>query len=446
MYLIKEIEFVFTDQGIVMLNLVNAAADIIDENIYENLIENKYDSLDNEIIKRMMDRCYLFENEQKYIEFIESIDERIELVEKESIPNFVLIPSYNCNLNCIYCFENTYEIISQNFRVDDTQINNQFTIINNIINEMKVKEKNKVNITIMGGEPLLKSNYLNVEQILKLSNQQGYSVDVVTNGVELDSFIDLFNNYRSTLKHIQITLDGTKKIHDTRRVFFDKSGTYDKILSNIHKALEALINVYVRVNVDYNNILDLPKLANELLNEFYRSELLHPYIYLLQDGGCSGEQAIINEQIGIEQILKLEESNPSMGIFNKKFHPDDFISSIIENKKFQPTHRHCAASKNQYILDCKGNIYKCWHGIGNDLYRIGTYTSAVEINDDELNKWYNRSVNQIDLCKNCKYRYICGTGCPAAKHIGNDKFEVNKPNCVDYKSLINIILSEKFKK
>ena len=97
-------------------------------------------------------------------------------------------------------------------------------------------------------------------------------------------------------------------------------------------------------------------------------------------------------------------------------------------------------------MDCKSNVYKCWHGIGNNDYRVGIFYPKYEINEEKINAWFDRSVKIIPKCKNCKYRYICGTGCPAAKHMSDENMDVKGPSCVPYNELIKTIILEKMKK
>ena len=68
--------------------------------------------------------------------------------------------------------------------------------------------------------------------------------------------------YRDVLSYIQVTLDGERKIHNKRRVFHDGSGSFDAIWQNIRLALEKQIEVYIRVNVDSDNLESLPAVAD----------------------------------------------------------------------------------------------------------------------------------------------------------------------------------------
>lgn len=449
MFLIKEIDFIdYNKNEMIMINLINGATDIIEKDIYKKIINNEFDELDESIIKAMLKRKYLFKSEKDYNKFIEKLDTRIEELEKKATPNFLVVPSYACNLHCIYCYEQTY-MIQGTTKIDPKEmVDLQFDRIDQIMEtyERKYgKTEDDIRITIMGGEPLLKCNLDTVSYIFEKAKEREYTVDIVSNGVDLNCYIDLFNKYKDTLDHIQITVDGVKEIHDKRRIFHDGRGSFDLIMNNIKLAIENDVLIILRVNVDSTNIKELSQLADMLVEKFNYNEKLKPYLYILQDGGCSGESNIVNEKIGIETIFDLEHKNPNMKIFRKKFHPENFIESIFNDVPYQPVLRHCGAAKNQFILDCKSNIYKCWHGIGNNGYRVGTFYPKYELDYDKINAWFDRSVKVIPKCKNCKYRYICGTGCPAAKHMSEENMDVKGPSCVDYKELIKTIILEKMK-
>ncbi len=200
--------------------------------------------------------------------------------------------------------------------------------------------------------------------------------------------------------------------------------------------------VHLRVNVDEENIDDLPQLGL-ILSPLVETGYLKPYIYLLQDGGCAGEGNVVAESQGVKKIFNLESRHPVMKVFYKRFHPAEFINSIFENKMYQPVLRHCGASKNQIILDYKGNVYRCWHGIGHDDFRVGTFDSDIVLDRAKNEAWTARTVDTFGQCSACKFRFICGTGCPAATHKTHEKMDLTKPYCVDYADLIDIIMKQR---
>lgn len=435
MILIDEVQFIpRAESNYVIINLITGAADIIDKNIYKELISGTFE-LDADVQSNLLKRRYIFRTEKEYQNFLSDINAQLEKLEVNEVPNFVLVPSYACNLHCTYCYEQTYSIDSKKVKDSIHLIDKQFEFIDETVKSFP--DATGIRITIMGGEPLLSAQYDSINYLIDCAVKRDYTIDVVSNGVELDKFVPLLTS--SAIDHIQVTLDGIQEIHDKRRIFHDGSGSFSKIISNIRLALKYHIKVYLRVNLDAENIDTLPLLA-QLLSSLDNSDYLFPYVYLLQDGGCSGDANVIRELSGVDQIYDLETNHPEVRIFAKRYHPMQLIESIFKNQKFNPCLRHCGASGNQYILDCNGLIYKCWHGIGNEQYSCGKYIPKVEWNE-LMTKWKNRTTLTIPKCFNCKYRYICGTGCPAAKHSGADCFDICKESCVDYEKLIEKLVN-----
>ena len=365
MFLIPEIEFINISAGdFFMINLINGAADIIDSELYSNLSNNNFSQISKSIIRNMKSRKYLFDNEDDYKEFISDINNKISCAEQEAPPNFLIIPSYSCNLKCIYCYEQTYKMSNKNNMDPLSVLDIEFQRIDEIVEAHRKETNNNsqdIRITIMGGEPLLSCNKKIIETIFQKCHERRYTVDIVTNGVELNIYIELFKKYNDILDHIQITLDGAKDIHDKRRIFANGKGSFDLIIDNIALALENNILTYLRANIDSSNIKQLGQLADILVTKFEKHlDKLKPYIYILQDGGCSGENNIISEDVSIKEIFELEDINPNISIFYKKYHPAEFINSIFSNTPYQPVLRHCGASKKQYIFDCNLNMYKCF--------------------------------------------------------------------------------------
>lgn len=438
MNLINEIQYIDLQNGdILMVNLINGAADLINNKIKESLTTNDFDSLDKDIINQLLNRRYAFESIEDEKNFKNSLEETINESEKNSAPNFLLIPTYNCNLSCTYCYEKGYDILNQNVENLENIIDEQFKFIKSKVEEFKGNCKRKfsnkdVKITLMGGEPLMNANKKYILYILNQIRKNNYSFNVVTNGVDLEHFIKYLKEFN--VDHIQITLDGPKSIHDKRRIFKNGIGSFDKIFNNIQLALESNIKVIVRTNVDSENLEFLPNLSEILYDNFNKYKLFSAYAYVLQDGGCIGTKNILSENIAIEKIYEMERKNPKMKVLNKRFHGFKFVNSIINDEKFYPSLRHCAAATNQYILDYKGDIYKCWHGIGDEKNKIGKFTPKINVELFKESDWKERKVTKLQKCITCKYKYICGTGCPGTK-TENGLLEVNKAFCVDFECI-----------
>ena len=161
--------------------------------------------------------------------------------------------------------------------------------------------------------------------------------------------------------------------------------------------------------------------------------------------GCSGESNVLKEAVGLEKIYAIQKANKNANIFYIKSHIYPLINSIMNNKAFVPRLKHCGASGNQFILDEKLLVYKCWHGIGNEKYSVGKYDEkGLHLNEELVNKWMNRDASCMSKCRDCKYRYLCGTGCPAATHEANKIMDTSLPFCPDFREILPVTLKHYF--
>ena len=71
---------------------------------------------------------------------------------------------------------------------------------------------------------------------------------------------------------------------------------------------------------------------------------------------------------------------------------------------------------------------------------IGNFEKKWDIDKQKEYNWKNKCVLAFDKCRKCKYRYIYGTGCPAAEPDENGQFNSNRYRCVDYKNILHALI------
>lgn len=160
-----------------------------------------------------------------------------------------IVPSLACNFDCVYCYENkTNDCMSEGIQ---EQV---LTFIQSLLEDHHISE---LNVCWYGGEPLL-----HVDIIKKLSiklvafcnkKRLDYHASIITNGYLVDyEIVDVFKH--CFIKTAQITIDGTKKAHDSRRKLINGEETYEKVKNAIFLLAENDISVAVRVNLDKSNV------------------------------------------------------------------------------------------------------------------------------------------------------------------------------------------------
>ena len=172
--------------------------------------------------------------------------------------SFLFLVAYDCNFRCPYCFENE---ISNNGKgwskktFTKTSVDRAYEAM---IEMEPNRDLHRKTITLYGGEPLLKKNRAVVEYIVNKGTDLGYSFTAVTNGYELEEYKDLIAPDK--IKRLQITIDGTRDKHNSRRTHYQDGGTFDQIIDNIQLCLDKDVSVSVRVNIGANNFEDIKEL------------------------------------------------------------------------------------------------------------------------------------------------------------------------------------------
>ncbi len=192
------------------------------------------------------------------------------------MPSYVFMPTYSCNLRCSYCFQDhmrtnpAFKHLLKTMQPE--MIERIFAAMPQIETNHGVKEDMDLprNITFFGGEPLLAESRSTVEYIINKALSIGKAnFSAVTNGTEIEAYQDLLG--QNKISHLQITLDGPPSEHDKRRIYADGSGSFEKIAQNLTMALDLGVQIDVRMNIDRNNIQQLPELAEDIIARGWNS-------------------------------------------------------------------------------------------------------------------------------------------------------------------------------
>ncbi len=446
MYFVNEYDVFTIGEHNVLLNYISGACDLISNDVLFAVENKRFDLLSNDEKKLLIKRGYLFKSDETYKDYVKQVEGKLEEEDRLSPPNFLIIPTYACNLKCTYCFESAYSIEHKKVCSNWLELAFQFILYvvkryASILPNNKTFDPQLIVVTLMGGEPLLTQNYSVVERIVSFVERNGFSYNIITNGVNISNYISLFKKVKP--QSVQITLDGTQSIHDSRRINKDGSGTFETIVANIHKLTMYNIPVHIRMNIDKNNIGCIDSFANYIEEEFKNNRYCIPYVYPMQDGGCYYENEILDEKNIILEIARFKSVGANLGHIRCLFHGSSIIRAIQKNQRIKLKIRNCAANKKQYILDSYGNTYKCWFGVGNENFSIGSYLDFSTYENKLDQQWTNRTVSTLSKCTTCKYRFLCGGGCLSHVYKGNSDIEQSR--CVDFYELIKLQLSQLLK-
>lgn len=353
-----------------------------------------------------------------------------------------IIPSYDCQLACKYCFEKQARTqLSQNrlfHKVMNTEtVNAVFNAIDKLLDGKK-----KRRIGIFGGEPLTKKTKACIEYLVQQGGVKGYNFLVTTNGIDLQQFLHLLNP--KALSCVRFTISGVASSHDLLRHYPNGKPTYDRVLSNLKRALERDVEIQVRIDVTRSVLLQLEAFAEELIkigfdrhpNAFCFCVAVHPTRATVND------LFLRDEFVKEADIVNYLIEHPSL---DNLFRPSQLLSPRIEslfkdNFYYSLSGLHCDAVTGIYIFDPNGDIYPCNKVVGHKDQRIGTFMPKIELSPSRFLPWQSYAFSQLSggACSKCTFSLICGGGCRYLRFIDN----TTSPNelCADYKRFFESII------
>lgn len=381
-------------------------------NMIEDVLKRKckLEDVPNECLKILREYGYVIEddvNEDDYINkiYVDKVaDSKLELT---------LLSTEQCNFRCRYCYESFPD------RVMTADV--QEAILKYI--RRNIGKYSSLHISWFGGEPLLELNtieYLS-ENIKKICAhyKKPYSASMTTNGylLDLETFKRLLN---CNLIYYQITIDGTKDIHDYQRPHVkDKMSTYDKVISNLIDIKSEIKNNNFRVTLrsnfsklHFNRIDEYKKSLFEIFGNDKRFQF---FVRPVMDWGGETIDNFKDKLIDSCSIKTMYDNIMSSDV-RLNFIYDDFLESAGGMCE--------AAKKNSYVINTDGSIYKCTCDFDNQSEaKIGKISKNGEfiLDESRVAAWL---CNMSNCNENCFYAPIClRDACPAIRvlHKSNTK-------------------------
>ena len=415
-----------------ILNSLSGNADILTPEKAVEIESGKYSDMEEYFSKGYLSE-ESEENRRYKLAYLDFIDER-----DNSEVQIFFIPRYECNFACTYCYQDEYA--PEKAQLTESSVDAFFTYI-----EREFRNRKKY-VTIFGGEPLLpgEKNRNELRMIIQKAAMKKIDIAVVTNGYNLVDYIDILS--QGNIREIQVTLDGTREVHDARRYMKNKAETFDRIVSGIDKAMENGFPVNLRMVIDKDNVDNLPDFASFAIsmgwtrNPLFKTQIGRNY----ELHHCmAGNKRLFERAELYEKIYKLVNEYPHILEFHK---PLFSVSKFLFEKGElpHPLFDSCPACKSEWAFDYTGKIYSCTATTGKSGEELGTFFPEVTSKDDVISTWQQRDVTCIPECRECPSQLLCGGGCGAVAK--NRTGKILSPDCRPVKPLLQMGLSLYFSK
>lgn len=307
----------------------------------------------------------------------------------------VLAPTMECNARCFYCYEAGVKHRSMSKETAD--------LIANWIEDNSTQEG--VEIVWFGGEPLL--GVSNIDEISSKLTEKGipFKSYMITNGSLLSDETLPEQVERWHLRNVQITIDGDEKEYLKRKNYITAAtDCYQKLMGHIRTLAENNVHVFIRLNIDRNNVMSIYRAAAEIERRFSRYHTVSFYPAFL-----TGADQPLKEEEKVEIIrglLSRAKTITGLSIKNR-LHEFPRVSACDIN------------NSNSFAIDSDGDIYTCERALGKKHLSIGSIACDTISNDRPI-------AGQRDECRSCAFLPKCFGGCQSAYIDGDTPCFENK--------------------
>ena len=378
--------------------------------------------LDDAVMGYLDRRGYLFESlDEERVQARLLYDEMLRFHREVVRQPLAIIPSYNCDLKCPYCWQRLYDMDSPIMSEETAE--RLFEALPQVLGR---SPDQPVDVAIFGGEPLQDVPALRerVLQLLDLSNAAGFSTKIISNGVGLAAAAP---HIAGRAESVQVTIDGPADVHRRRRPL-PHGDSFTAMANGVDAALAHRIHVHVRVNVDVTNLPTLPALVDFARDRGWVDSGLVDF-HLAPVKNHNPRKETNPEGTLLDEVLALSDRHEQMSIFDMTGFPGiKYFEGFQESGLFS-LHRffNCEAQINFFAFDLHGDIYACWDAAGIKDLSVGRFLPDVELYERRLNMWRKRTTLDIGGCGGCTSQPHCGGGCQflALEHTSS----FFSPNC-----------------
>ncbi len=356
---------------------------------------------------------------KKYNFFKQTKELVIDIKElKEDIKHIVINPTFECNLDCWYCYSRDYHHIDFE-RISLIDIQRTISYFADYKNKLNSTTPLAVSMFFTSEITLDFSLFKEVEryvnQIKKEYNFDFYLFPASTNLMSLsDEFVDFINEYGYV--NVSLDLENKEQIETVLKNISRFDATVVKhCIIPLNSKMINLFSTYSTYMKSFNYVSMRPVRVTpnskipwtEKSVSDFKLELVKLIEKLLS----------LNEEELLDFLYKLGSSD----------YLARFIDRIISRKRY---YKRCLAGKNEIAISPDMNFYPCSGLIGIEKYKIGSMSEGLFSNNiTEFKK--SKDIFTLE-CKECPIRYYCGGPCEDWKSKLNIKKieEINHIECL----------------
>lgn len=405
----------YPDETIMMLSKYNVVFDYNEKKYIFNTHSLAIVEIDNAILNSISNNINAESDEKTILtnngmivnsadeEYLEIKNDYWQTICSNKAMYLSIMPTLNCNLRCPYCFEH-HSNCNMSDRVADS-------IISIIDNKIKNDGLESLKIDWYGGEPTLRMDIISdlstKVQDLCRKNNITYLSTITTNA-------SLMNEEKAKqlkeagVSFMQITIDGPKDVHDTRRIGADGSPTFDTIIDFI-KQYKNQFDIVIRINIDKTN-----ENAVDRLLVFLAENNLNDVRIAIKGVVSSEERDVSDTELSGKELSDL--------ILEKyKYAAELGLNPVVFSYFDSPSNFFCIVDcLNQFIITPDGRLFKCGESyLPHDPGYVGQIdldNQTLDIDELQANIW-TKDPFADTACADCEILPMCYGGCQMKRNV-----------------------------
>lgn len=351
----------------------------------------------------------------------EELPKEKSILEKKA--SFILVPSYKCNMNCPYCYQQNDKTLSK-IKISEDNYNAFSEFVKN-----NVHKYNTFDVQLFGGEALLHENEDLVLKTLDLARELKTQISITTNGLSIPHYLKTLILHRKHIDVIGTTIDGNMASHLIRRNAIDtKASHYEDIIQALLILLDVGVHVRISMNVDSQNIGEIQGLIDQLkVIGFFKFQNFFFEISRVDDRLYETNYPHIIPEVDLIHALNnlnLEGAHVNAA-FQKTGHELLRSIGLSFNQEEEKSSKEYCWAKNPntdvFYVDSNLDVFRCTYTVGRGQYKIGNLNTEID-----ASSWFEKNNWEKDNCLNCPISGYCNGGCRLSTRVNPDKFCENE--------------------
>ena len=274
----------------------------------------------------------------------------------------IIFPTERCNLRCLYCYED--------FAIGRMK-RHVVAGIKSLIWK-RAPDLARLYIGWFGGEPLLGLPVIRelsqeIRKCVAANSQIKYEASISTNAVfltknRLEELVNL------GVRKFQVSLDGTREMHDQTRKTANGKSTFDSIWKNLLEAKKSRseCEINLRINLTRANYVSVPKLLTEIRQSFSDDMRFKVYFKAVEPLGGPNDARL--------ELLECSNSKEQIKCLEARL-----CDTMLARAEGSCPAICYAAKANSFVVRADGHLGKCTVALNQQENCVGTLLSLIHI-------------------------------------------------------------------